>query len=312
MKLFSGLMGMVICSNLVWAGLAERLGYDEQAKILIIHADDAGMCHSVNQATLTAMKEGAVTSAAAMVPPAWFPEMASWARANPELDLGLHLTLTSEWKHYRWQPVADPSLVPGLIDEEGFMWRSVAEVVANATPAEIETEIRAQIDRAIAFGINPTHVDTHMGTLFATPEFLSIYLKTAMDYGIPPMMPDPNAPQVKQLMAARGLQYPETLLDRLVALGIPLLDSLNTGEEGDTYQERKTTYHEAIRGLQPGVTEIIVHLSGEDQEIRHISNSWQARNHEFLIFTDSDTIALIESLGIHLIGWQEIKDLIQK
>ena len=107
-------MGVVICSNLAWAGLAEKLGYDEQAKILIIHADDAGMCHSVNQATLTAMKDGAVTSAAATVPPAWFPEIAAWARENPELDLDLHLTLTSEWKHYRWQPVADPSLVAGL------------------------------------------------------------------------------------------------------------------------------------------------------------------------------------------------------
>ena len=192
-------MGVVICSNLAWAGLAEKLGYDEQAKILIIHADDAGMCHSVKSSYLNCHEGrrgylGCCDGTSGLGP------------GDSCLGQGKSRTGSGPAPNLDQRMEALPMATSGG-SESGC--RSVAEVVANATPAEIETEIRAQIDRAIAFGINPTHVDSHMGTLFATPEFLSIYLKTAMCYGIPPMIPDPSAPQVKQLWPREDYNIPK-------------------------------------------------------------------------------------------------------
>jgi len=144
------------------------------------------MCHFVNQATKKAYEKGTVSSGSLMVPCPWFIEAAAYFRAHPEFDVGLHLTLTSEWELYRWQPVASKDRVPGLIDQDGFLWRSSEEVAQHATPEEVETETRAQVERAKHFGIRPTHLETHMGTLFARFEGVEVYYKVADEYGIPP------------------------------------------------------------------------------------------------------------------------------
>ena len=308
---------LIICSLLSIQPLSvsatlEQLNYPSDAKLLIIHADDAGMSHSVNEATLDAMQKGSVSSAAIMVPCPWFLEIAEFARQYPEMDFGLHLTLTSEWKHYRWRPVADPSKVPGLIDEEGYFWKSVEDVVGHATMEEVELEIRAQIDRALAFGINPSHIDSHMGTLFATSEFLSVYLKVAIEYGIPPMMLDPADPEVKKLLEERGISYSDSTIQEIYAAKVPLLNHLNTGEDGNTYQTRKAAYYQAIRDIKPGVNQIIVHLAGDDAEIQNITNAWQKRYDEFRIFTDPELKNLIEDLNIELIGWRKMKDIMPR
>src|SRR5215831_7105190 len=153
------------------------------AKLLMVHADDAGMCHSVNLATTEALLASGVQSASIMVPCPWFSEFAEFAREHTDLDLGLHLTLTSEWRHYRWRPVAAPDKVKGLLDSEGYLWRDVRSVASHAAPAEIETELRAQIDRARQFGVKFTHVDTHMGTLYARPDYFEVYTKIAREAG---------------------------------------------------------------------------------------------------------------------------------
>ena len=308
---------LILCSLLSIQPLSvsanlEQLNYPPDAKLLIIHADDAGMSHSVNEATLVAMQKGIVSSAAIMVPCPWFLEIAEFSRQHPEMDFGLHLTLTSEWKHYRWRPVADPSKVPSLIDEEGYFWRSVEDVVGHATMEEVELEIRAQIDRALAFGINPTHIDSHMGTLFSTSEFLSVYLKVATEYGIPPMMLDPADPKVKKLLEERGIAYADSTIQEIYAAKVPLLNYLNTGEDGKNYQARRIAYYQAIRDLKPGVNQIIVHLAGNDAEIQNITNAWQKRYDEFRIFTDPELKNLIEDLNIELIGWRKMKDIMSQ
>ena len=146
--------------------LAERLGYAADAKLLIIHADDLGMAHSVNRGTLHAMRHGVVNSGSIMVPTPWLSEIAAAAREDPALDLGLHLTLTSEWKHYRWGPVLPVTEVPTLVDSAGYLWATAEDAAAHMDPSEAEAEIRAQVERAVQFGITPTHLDSHMGTLF--------------------------------------------------------------------------------------------------------------------------------------------------
>lgn len=284
---------------------AQQLGYGPNDKVLMVHADDIGMSHSVNVASIEAFKKGMVTSGSIMVPCPWFPEIAAHAKANPELDLGLHLTLTSEWKYLRWRPVASPEKVKGLLDPEGFMWRSERDTAKNATPQEIETEIRAQIERAIAFGIKPTHLDTHMGTLYTRRDFFDVYTKLGKEYGIPVMVMRPTLEAI-QYGKLTGSPITEDVLKKVEADGFAMLDYLVTGVQGKTPAERKEAYKTFLRNLKPGVTMLIVHLGMDDAELKAATGSWQQRYGDFLAFTDPEIEALIKELGIKLTTWREM------
>jgi predicted glycoside hydrolase/deacetylase ChbG (UPF0249 family) len=286
--------------------ILKRLGYAETDKLLIIHADDAGMSHSANEATLNALETGIVTCASVMVPCPWALEIARYAQTHPEVDLGVHLTLTSEWNSYRWGPLTPPSEAKGLIDSEGYMYRSVAEVEANATPEEVKAEIRAQISRALALGLHPTHIDSHMGTLFAK-RFFPVYQSMAKEKGIMPMLMDLTG-DLAQVARNFGLD-PVAETRRQRDEGFILLDRLITGGSGDTLEARRDSYFRFFHELKPGITEIIVHLSMDDEEIQAITNHWPARWHEYQIFTDPRTRDLIESLNIRLIGYKELSAL---
>lgn len=165
--------------------VAERMGYPADAKLLILHADDLGLAHSVNAASLDALGSGAVSSASIMMTTPWITEVAAWAKTHPDADLGIHLTLTSEWHTYRWGSVAPKDSVASLVDSAGFLPSDVPPVATRAKQAEVEREIRAQIDRAVALGIHPTHIDSHMGALFSTPELIATYVRVARDYHLP-------------------------------------------------------------------------------------------------------------------------------
>ena len=284
---------------------AEQLGYGPQEKLLMVHADDIGMSHSVNLATIEAFKQGLVTSGSVMVPCPWFPEIAAYARAHPGLDLGLHLTLTSEWQHYRWRPVAPAEKVRGLLDEEGYMWRSERQAAAKATAAEVEAELRAQVERALAFDLKPTHLDTHMGTLYTRRDFFEVYTRIGREYGIPVMVMRPT-PELEAYAKAAGLAVTGDMLRGVEAAGFVMLDRLVPGVPGRTFAERKRAYHELLRGLGPGVTMLIVHLGMDDAELRAITGSWEQRHADFLSFTDPETRALIRELGIRLTTWREL------
>src|SRR5262249_39633855 len=164
--------------------IAERLGFSASDRVAVVHADDIGMCHAANEGAFEALERGAVTCGSIMVPCPWFREAADRARAHPELDLGIHLTLNSEWLHYRWGPVAGRARVPSLLDDQGFLPRTTLETVRRARPEEVEVELRAQIEMALAAGIDVTHFDSHMGTVFFPP-FVDLYVKLARDYRIP-------------------------------------------------------------------------------------------------------------------------------
>ncbi len=290
---------------------AVQLGYGPTDKLLMVHADDIGMSHSVNVATIEAFRKGAISSGSIMVPCPWFLEIAAHARANPELDLGLHLTLTSEWKFFRWRPVAPPDKVPGLIDEEGYMWRSERQTAAKATPQEVEIELRAQIDRAIAHGIKPTHLDTHMGTLYTRKDFFEVYTRLGKEYRIPVMVMRAT-PESIAYGKSIGSPITEDVLRKVEADGFPLLDYLVTGVPGRTFEERKKAYHDLLRSLKPGVTMLIVHLGMDDPELKAITGSWQQRHADFLSFTDPETQTLMKELGIKPVTWRELGKLAWK
>jgi predicted glycoside hydrolase/deacetylase ChbG (UPF0249 family) len=285
---------------------AERLSRGG-AKLLMVHADDAGMCHSVNLATTEALSSAGVQSASIMVPCPWFPEFADFAKQHTELDLGLHLTLTSEWRFYRWRPVAPPERVKGLLDPEGYLWRDVRAVAKSATPAEVETELRAQIDLARRFGIRFTHLDSHMGTLFARPDYFEVYTKVAREAKVVCMLPRPTPEAAAELK-----QYPITpeMLTAKEADGFVLLDRLATGVPGSTVDERKQSYRNFLRNLKPGVTKLIVHLAKDDPEIRAVTNSWQQRWADFQFWTSAEAKTLMKELDVHPITYRELGKLL--
>lgn len=275
----------------------------QPGKLLMVHADDAGMCHSANSATMEALSMKLVSSASIMVPCPWFLEFAAWAREHPGMDLGLHLTLTSEWKHYRWGPVAPAGEVKGLLDPQGCLWPDSRSVAARATVREVETELRAQIARARQAGVAFTHLDSHMGTLFARADYFEVYTRLAREAGIPCMLPKPT-PEAAASLTGYGVTA--AMLEQKAAEGFLLLDRLVLGVRGRTVAERKASYRDFLARLQPGVTKLIVHLAKDDPEIRAITTNWEQRWADFLFFTSDEARDLMATHGVRTVTYREL------
>jgi len=280
--------------------VAERLGHPANSKLLVIHADDLAAAHSIDVASFDALDKGAITSASIMVPTPWITEVAAFARAHPNADLGLHLTLTSEWDTYRWGSVSSPDKIPSLLDSTGTFPNDESVVAARAKPAEAEREIRAQIDRALALGIRPTHLDSHMGSLFTTPELIATYVKVAREYRLPFLaVRNPNGP------------LGPSLTDKDV-----LLDAVVIADRQVPRDQWKAWYLKAIADLKPGLTELIVHLGHDDSELQAVTvsheaygSAWRQRDYE-VMFSPEFKKALRDNHVI-LVTWKELGKLVQ-
>ena len=298
-------MGLGICLLAVLPtygqkkSVAEMLGHPADAKLLMIHADDLGLGHGVDEASFAALENRAVTTGSIMVPCPWFTEVAAYARAHPDADLGLHLTLTSEWKSYRWGPLASRRDVVGLLDPSGFFWPDTTPVAKSAKPEEVESEIRAQIETALKAGIHPTHIDSHMGTLF-TPAFFPVYVKVAREYGLPffalPIVTGAPAmaSQIKESDA-----FPDALA------------MASSSVKPDQWLEY---YIGIVRSLKPGLTEVIVHLGKDDAELQAITEGHPAfgsawRRRDFDVLTSPEFRKALQDNHVVLVGWKEIKAL---
>jgi predicted glycoside hydrolase/deacetylase ChbG (UPF0249 family) len=293
-------------SSLITAGaqtknIAERLGYAHDAKLLILHADDLAVAHSEDAASFDALERRAVTSASIMIPCPWLTEVADYAKAHPDADLGLHLTLTSEWKTYRWGPVASKDKVPSLLDPSGYLWPETEPAAQNVKPEEAEREMRAQIERAIAIGIHPTHLDSHMGVLFARPELFAVYVKVAREYKLP-------------FLAVRSADAPKELLS-LVSDKDPILDAVVIADPKVAANGWSAFYSNAIRNLKPGVTEIIVHLGHDDAELQAVTvdhpdygAAWRQRDYK--VVTSPEFRKALEDNHVILIQWRDLEKLL--
>ena len=281
--------------------IAERLGYPPDSKLLIIHADDLAVAHSEDAASFDALDKHAVTSASIMVPCPWLTEVAAYAKDHPDADLGLHLTLTSEWKTYRWGPIESKDKVPSLLDPSGYLWPETDQASRNLKPEEVDREIRAQIEHAMAMGIHPTHLDSHMGVLFSRPELFAVYVKVAREYKLP-------------FLAVRPPQAPKELLSMLSDKD-PILDSVVIADPKIDAANWKSFYLNAIKNLKPGVTEIIVHLGHDDAELQAVmvdhpdyGAAWRQRDYD--VVTSPEFKKALQDNHVILIQWKDLKKLL--
>jgi chitin disaccharide deacetylase len=285
---------------------AQKLGFPAGKKVILLHIDDAGMCDEANKSTEFYLGNGFVPSAAVMMPCEYAEDMVNWAKKNPSKDIGIHLTLTSEWKTYRWGTVADPKQVPGLLDPDKKMWRSVESVVKNASPKEVETEIRAQIEKMIAMGHRPTHMDTHMGTLYGSPAFARVFLDMAQEYQIPANAIDVTDPRVAGYFREAGYPITDEVIEMMKGYTLPKLDFFTSVPDGKSYEEKRDNFFKLVSGLENGLTEIIFHSSFETENLKSITGSWQQRVWEAKLFSDPVVIKFFEDNGIIQTNWIEI------
>lgn len=288
---------------------AERLGWPKGAKVVIFHSDDMGMCWEANEGTRIAMAAGVVTSASTMMVAPWVLDWMEYLKENPDVDNGVHLTHTSEWDTYRWGPLAGVAQVPSLTDATGSLWDGVGQVVENATPDEVEMEIRAQLARAERMGMPITHMDSHMGTLFSNPEFFKRYVKVGVEKQIPILIIGPNGYLSKKYEPGAAELFKSFDVHAEVwEKGLPVLDDA-TGVSYDwkTFEQKKKMMLETIHELKPGVTEIIVHATQVTENFNRISTSGSTRQADMDVMLDPDIKKALEEENIILTTWRELK-----
>ena len=283
--------------------MPERLGFPRDAKLLIVHGDDLGMNHSANAASIKAFESGLLNSGSIMVPCPWFPEIAAYARSHPEADLGLHLTLTSEWAYYRWRPVLPKDRVPSLLDQQGYLCPATHDAL-HMDVKEVEAETRAQIERAKAFGIQPTHLDTHMNTLYQSQELFEVLLRVAHHCNLP-IGVSRDSSDIARLCPS-GLDPDIVVADRMLSI----TPDVPPGDWSGFYADK-------IKLMEPGVTELILHVAYSDEEMRATSvghSDWGAewRQREFEFVTSGEFCRLLQEHGIKLVTWREVARLIEK
>jgi predicted glycoside hydrolase/deacetylase ChbG (UPF0249 family) len=286
--------------------LSKVLGFSEDTKLLIIHADDAGLSHSENMATIQALEKGIVNSYSMMVPCPWFYEIAVFAKNNPQFDNGIHLTLTCEWENYKFGPVLPVSEVPSLVDLNGHFYKKKEQLRENASLIDVKKELQAQIEKALKFGLKPSHIDSHMYSVAAKPEFFQIYKYLGAKYNLP-------VPIYREMMKSEGLDT-ETNIDK----NDTVINKLHLGKFEDFEKGRLENYYESVfHNLSAGLNLLILHPAFDDNEMKGVTvnhpnfgSEW--RQIDFDYFTSQDAKLKLKESNIELITWYDIKNARRK
>jgi predicted glycoside hydrolase/deacetylase ChbG (UPF0249 family) len=282
--------------------IQERLGYSKESKLLIIHADDIGVSHSENMATIAAFEKGVVNSGSIMVPCPWFPEIAAYASTHPNADLGLHLTLTSEWQYYKWGPVTLSKEVAGLVDDKGYFYDNVVSVIKNAKTEEVEKELRSQIELAVKAGVNPTHFDAHMAGVFSTTEYLQVFIKLGREYKVPVLL--------NRLVEKAWFNID---LDTYITEKDVVVDNVFMATPDDFKNGMDSYYSGVLKTMKPGLNCILLHAAYDNAEMQAVTvnhpdygAAWRQADYNF--FTSDKCKELLIDKKIKLITWKEVRD----
>ncbi len=290
--------------------LVERLGFGPDDRVAIIHCDDIGMCHAANQGAFEALAAGPATCGSLMVPCPWFPAAAEHAREHPELDLGVHLTLNSEWPGLRWGPVAGAGSVPSLVAADGYLYPTSLEVVQHARPEEVEIELRAQVERALAAGVDVTHLDAHMGTVLFPP-FVEVYVRLARDYRLPVFAarPDREALEARGMAAAEGVL--RSIVEQLEAEGVPVLDGFDANSLGFAPGQGLEHNRRRLAGLPRGVSYLICHPARAGEELSAATTDAHCRDFERSFYGGEEGRKALEREGIRTLGMRALRALMR-
>jgi len=290
--------------------LLKKLGFQPDQRAAIFHADDVGMCHGANVAFAELSKDGIITCGAVMVPCPWFTEVVAMAAANPDIDLGVHLTMTSEWKSYRWAPISTTRRSSGLIDADGYFWHRLPMLAAHVVPEAAEGEMRAQIERALTAGIDITHLDSHMGVALL-PQLIDIYIRLGREYRLPVLLPQ-NLSEYTSVLEFDNISLNAVTegLERLAAGEWPLVDHFRM-TPGVPAPESDRAYRELIAGLPPGISLVAVHpnTSGDIETI--IPQRAHFRTEEYRLLRDAKFKEFIAAQNILSLGFRPIRELLR-
>lgn len=287
----------------------QKLGFSDTDRLVIIHSDDIGMCHASVQAFKDLWAFGTITSGATMVPCPWFPAVAQMCRENPVIDMGVHATLNAEWESYRWGPLSTRDPASGLLDADGYFHQWQDAVYQNAKPEAVEMEVNAQIERALAAGIDVTHVDSHMGTILS-PLFIQSYIQAAASRLLPSMLPRLTAKGIDMMGVGEQerLVY-APIVDMLEAMGVPMLEGLLSMQLNEPNESIQMATAKALLGdLPEGITHFILHPSIDTAELRAIAPDWESRVANYRVFMSDELKKFIEGQDIKLIGYRQIRD----
>jgi len=299
---FTSLLFTLCLNSQGTKNLAELLGYPRDSKLLIIHADDIGLSHSVNMATINAFENKGITSGSIMAPCPWALEIESYVKDHPGMDVGVHLTMTSEWNLYKWGGVTSSDKIASLLDKNGYFYPSVEELGKVAKGLDAEKELRAQIDKVISYGVKPSHIDTHMGSVLANPELIKIYLTLSEEFQLPVLFPRAYLSSLPQDIA-KTLESKIFLLDNLFMLEPTMIGA-----------KWIDAYKKGIEELKPGLNQMIVHIAIDNDEMQAISkghddygSAWRQKDLDLV--NSSEFKDLLKSNHIILITWGQIRDL---
>lgn len=287
---------------------AERLGWPKGARVLMIHADDLGMSYASNVACIASFEAGTVTSGSVMMPCSWTPGLLPWLAKNPEVCVGVHLTLTAEWDDYRWAPVAGRDAVPGLVDAQGFMHDNVPELVKHATADEVEKEIRAQIALAEKMGFKISHLDSHMGALYASPAFFERYMRVAIEKQIPLLIAGGHLSIARKEEGEALAEALKHVVPLVWNAGLPVLDDIDTRSYSWDGLDKTDEFIQAVRDLKPGVTWLNVHPTMPTEEGKAITANREKLFGDYFALIDPRLKAAIEEEGVILTTWRELKE----
>ena len=290
--------------------ILRKLGFADDDRLAIIHADDIGMCQATLPAFADLLDFGLLSSGAVMVPCPWFPQVAATCRQNPQIDLGVHLTLTSEWDSCRWGPISTRDPASGLIDEEGYFYHRSEGVQEHGDPEAVQLELQAQVARALAAGIDVTHVDTHMGAVVCT-RFIPAYVQSALQHRLPLMILRLDDAGWREMgLDGETAAFATQFVRQLEAQGLPLLDRLEVlplDRPADRVEQAK----EAFDALPPGLTHFVIHPAQDTPELRAITPDWQSRVADYRAFTSRELRDHVRDSGVQVIGYRALRELMR-
>jgi predicted glycoside hydrolase/deacetylase ChbG (UPF0249 family) len=290
--------------------ILKKLGFANTDRLVILHTDDVGMCQASLAAFIDLWENEAISSGAIMLPCPWAKPAAEYCRTHPGVDMGVHATITAEWEGYRWSALSTRDPASGLMDKDGFLWQTSEETQAHATTEAVAAELKMQVRKALDWGIDVTHVDSHMGTVIH-PKFMQAYIYAAQQAQVPVMLPRGDTAMFHYMgMDEETADRFAALIAQLEEQGLPLVDGMAMLPLDQPAGQLDIT-KKMLSELPAGVTHFLFHPSIDTPELRAIAPDWPSRVANYHTFMDPSLKQFIKDQGLQVIGYQALRALMR-